>query len=84
MVGNLFGDIDPIGQVMRINKIPFSTHISGRVRAIMVQAQSLELMFEAEKQINALLMQRHRIRPGQEKDFTVRNEDVISAFNCAD
>ena len=107
VVENLFGDIDPIGQVIRINKIPFtvigvldekgssphggdqddriyvplstaqkrlfSTHIPGRVRAIMVQAKSLELMFEAEKEINVLLMQRHRIRPGQEKDFTVRN-----------
>ena len=111
IVENLFGDIDPIGQVIRINKIPFtvigildkkgsspwggdqddrvyiplstsqkrlfSTHIPGLVRVIMVQAKSPELMFEAEKEINALLMQRHRIRPGQEKDFTVRNVTEI-------
>ncbi len=107
VVENLFGDIDPIGQVIRINKIPFtiigvldkkgsstrgrdqddriyvpfstaqkrlfSTHIPGLVRTIMVQAKSLELMFEAEKEINALLMQRHHIQSGQEKDFTVMN-----------
>ena len=107
VVENLFGDIDPIGQVIRINKIPFtvigildekgaspwgrdqddsvyiplstaqkrlfSTHIPGLVGVIMVQAKSLELIFEAEKEINALLMQRHRIKLGQEKDFTVRN-----------
>ena len=104
---NLFGDIDPIGQIIRINKIPFtvigvldkkgssprggdqddrvfiplstaqkrlfSTHIPGLVRLIMIQAKGLELMFEAEKEIDALLMQRHHIQPGREKDFTVRN-----------
>jgi len=104
---NLFGDIDPIGQIIRINKIPFavigvleekgsslhggdqddcifiplstsqkrlfSTHIPGLVRTIMIQAKDLELMFEAEKEIEALLMQRHHIQPGREKDFTVKN-----------
>ena len=114
VVENLFGDIDPIGQIIRINKIPFtiigvldkkgssprggdqddriyvplstaqkrlfSTHIPGRVRSIMVQAKSLELTFEAEKEINALLMQRHRIQSGQEKDFTVRNVTEIMSI----
>ena len=107
VVENLFGDIEPIGKIIRINRIPFtvigvldkkgssprgrdqddrvyiplstaqkrlfSTHIPGLVGVIMVQAKSLELIFEAEKEINALLMQRHRIKLGQEKDFTVRN-----------
>ena len=114
VVENLLGDIDPIGQVIRINKIPFtvigvldkkgsssygrdqddsiyvplstaqkrlfSTHIPGLVRTIMVQAKSLELMFEAEKEINALLMQRHHIQSGQEKDFTVRNLTEIMSI----
>ena len=109
---NLFGDIDPIGQIIRINKIPFavigvleekgsslhtgdqddrifiplstsqkrlfSTHIPGLVRTIMIQAKDLELMFEAEKEIEALLMQRHHIQPGREKDFTVKNLTEIT------
>ncbi len=37
-------------------------------------------MFEAEKEINALLMQRHHIQSGQEKDFTVRNLTEIMSI----
>ena len=114
VVENLLGDIDPIGQVIRINKIPFivigvldkkgssprgrdqddsiyvplstaqkrlfSTHIPSLVKTITVQAKSLQLMFEAEKEINALLMQRHHIQSGQEKDFTVRNLTEIMSI----
>jgi len=39
----------------------------------MVQAMSPDAMKEAENEITRLLQQRHRIRPGQENDFSVRN-----------
>ena len=104
---NLFGDMDPVGQVIRIKKIPFTvigvltpkgqtpqgqdqddtiyvpvttaqkklfgTTIPGMVRTIMVKAKSAEDLASAERQINELLRQRHRIGPKQEDDFTVRN-----------
>lgn len=107
VVDNLFGDMDPVGQVIRIKKIPFTvvgvlatkgqspqgqdqddtihvpvttaqkklfgTTFPGMVRIIMVKAKSVEDLPAAEKQINELLRQRHRIGPKQENDFTVRN-----------
>jgi len=107
VVDNLFGDIDPIGQVVRIKKVPFTvigmlapkgqsltgqdqddtifvtitaaqkqlfgTQFPGMVRIIHVKAKSTEDLAAAEKQINELLRQRHRIGPKQENDFTVRN-----------
>jgi putative ABC transport system permease protein len=107
VVDNLFGDMNPVGQVVRIKKVPFTvvgvldkkgqspqgqdqddtllvpvttaqkklfgTTFPGMVRIIMVKAKSTEDLVSAEKQINALLRQRHRIGPKQENDFTVRN-----------
>jgi putative ABC transport system permease protein len=107
VVDNLFGDMNPLGQVVRIKKVPFTvvgvldkkgqspqgqdqddtllvpvttaqkklfgTTFPGMVRIIMVKAKSTEDLTSAEKQINALLRQRHRIGPKQENDFTVRN-----------
>ena len=107
VVENLFGDMDPVGQVIRIKKIPFTvigvlapkgqtpqgqdqddtiyvpvttaqkklfgTTFPGMVRTIMVKAKSAEELASAERQINELLRQRHRIGPKQENDFTVRN-----------
>jgi putative ABC transport system permease protein len=107
VVENLFGSIDPLGQVVRIKKIPFTvigilgekgqspqgqdqddtvyipvttaqkkvfgTAFPGMVRTMMVKAKSTEDLGPAEKQINALLRQRHHIGPKQDNDFTVRN-----------
>jgi putative ABC transport system permease protein len=107
VVENLFGSIDPIGQVIRIKKVPFTvlgvldkkgqspqgqdqddtiyipittaqkkifgTTFPGMVRTIMVQGRSTEELDAAEKQINALLRQRHHIGPKKDNDFTVRN-----------
>jgi len=107
VVDNLFGDMDPIGQAVRIKKIPFTvigvlstkgqspqgqdqddtilvpvttaqkklfgTTFPGMVRIIMVKAKSTEDLSSAERQINELLRQRHRIGPKQDNDFTVRN-----------
>jgi putative ABC transport system permease protein len=107
VVDNLFGSMDPLGQIVRIKKIPFTvigvletkgqstqgqdqddtiyvpvttaqkklfgTSFPGMVRTMMVKAKSTEDLGPAEKQINALLRQRHHIGPKQDNDFTVRN-----------
>lgn len=107
VVENLFGGIDPIGKVIRINKVPFTvlgvlerkgqshmgqdqddviyipvttaqkrlfgTEFPGMVRIIRVMAKSEVDIPAAERQITELLRQRHRIGPGQEDDFSVRN-----------
>lgn len=107
VVENLFGEMDPVGQIIRIKKVPFTvigvlerkgqspggqdqddtiyvpvttaqkklfgTAFPGMVRIIMVKARSIGDLTSAERQINELLRQRHRIGPKQENDFTVRN-----------
>ncbi len=111
---NLFGGMDPVGQIVRIKKVPFTvigvlapkgqstwgqdqddvifvpltiaqkqlfgTQFPGMVRTIAVQAMGPEVMKEVEEQITDLLRQRHRLQPGQENDFTVRNlTEVMSS-----
>jgi putative ABC transport system permease protein len=49
------------------------------VGSILVKAKSEELLPKAEKEINDLLNQRHRITNGKEPDFTVRNLSEILA-----
>ena len=107
VVENLFGDIDPVGQVVRIKQFPFAVigvlsvkgqttfgtdqddviyvpltagqtllfgqQFQGMVRSISVQATGPETMNLAEEQITELLRQRHRMRPNQDNDFSVRN-----------
>ena len=51
----------------------FGTPYPGTVRFISVQAKSAEVMDEAEEEIKQLMRQRHRIQPGAEDDFSVRN-----------
>jgi len=53
---------------------------SRSVQAVMVQAVNAAAMDEAQREMGALLRQRHRIQPGQDDDFTVRNlSDVFAA-----
>jgi putative ABC transport system permease protein len=53
---------------------------AGSIGAIVVQAVDAHSMDEAQSEIEALVRQRHRIQPGQDDDFTVRNlSDVFSA-----
>jgi putative ABC transport system permease protein len=102
---NLFSATDPIGQTIRINKLPFKVvglltpkgtsaamgqdqddiilvpittlqkKITGQdwLRWIMVSAISRDASYSAQQQITGLLRDRHRIRPGQDDDFFVRN-----------
>jgi putative ABC transport system permease protein len=49
------------------------------VASIMVQAYSPAAMDQAQEEIAALLRQRHRMGPGQEDDFSVRNLSEVFA-----
>ncbi len=107
VVDNLFGATEPIGQIIRIKKLPFTvigvldmkgqspmgqdqddtilipvttaqkkifgTAFPGMVRTIMVKAKSTQDLDAAEKQIIALLRQRHHIGPKADNDFSTRN-----------
>jgi len=106
---NLFEGEDPIGQVIRIKKIPFrvigvleSKGESGgwfnrddiivipyttaqkrllgitHVQSIDVSAVSAVRTNEAKEQIEELLRIRHRIAPGAEDDFHIRNMSEIA------
>jgi putative ABC transport system permease protein len=106
---NLFGGADPIGQVIRIRKVPFTVigmlerkgqSLIGQdqddvilmpistarnrvlgggtarhrgVGSAWIKVRDGEDMKEAEDQIRSLLRQRHRLQPGQDDDFTLRN-----------
>jgi putative ABC transport system permease protein len=113
VVDNLFGTQNPLGQIIRIKKVPFTiigvlsskgqsargddqddivyiplttaqkkvfgSALPNTVRHITVQARDIDLMAEAERQINNLLNQRHRTQRGQLPDFTVRNLTELMA-----
>ncbi len=101
---NIFGAVDPVGQIIRIKNLPFRVvgvlepkgqgamgndqddlvvipittlqkKITGEtwLRFIMVSAVSKEATFAAQKQIEVLLRDRHKIREGTDDDFVVRN-----------
>jgi putative ABC transport system permease protein len=113
---NLFGDADPIGQVIRIRKVPFTVigtlerkgqSLMGQdqddvilmpistarnrvlggnaarqrtVGAVFVKVREGASMADAESESRTLLRQRHRLQPGAEDDFTLRNlSEVLSA-----
>jgi putative ABC transport system permease protein len=48
------------------------------LRAINVQTSSPKLLDAAQQEITSLLRQRHRIQPGRDDDFTVRNQQEIA------
>ena len=48
------------------------------LRTINVQAASAKLLTSVQEQITGLLRQRHRITPGRDDDFTVRNQQEIA------
>ncbi len=111
VASNLFGDDDPVGKVVRINKVAFTViglvaqrggtawfdpddmvivpistamyrlfgypYLSG----INVKAVSEEKMDQAMVEIEDVLRRRHKIRKGQENDFTIRSQnDVIAIY----
>jgi len=105
----LFRQINPIGQILRIRKVPcliigvltrkgqnvlgqdqddtvmvpYSTCMkrllgSDRLGSITMTAVSSDMLEEGQRQVEALLRQRHRIQPDQPDDFTVRNQTEIA------
>lgn len=104
---NLFGSSNPVGQVIRIKKVPFTvigvlvekgqsirgddqddvvyiplttaqkkifgTPFPGMVRNIMVKVKNSADLNEVERELNALLRQRHHIGPKADSDFQVMN-----------
>lgn len=56
----------------------FGQQFQNTVRHIMVQATSASVMPAAEREMNDLLRQRHRIREGGTDDFTVRNMTAMA------
>jgi putative ABC transport system permease protein len=54
------------------------TQILGTVDMIYVQAVAGDEVATAEQQINELLRERHRIQPGEDADFTVRNLNEVA------
>ena len=109
VVENLFPGQNPVGQILRIKRVPFEVvgvlkgkgetlmgHdqddtvfipltsarkrvLGGRelggdtVSTIFVKVKETELVPQAVQETAELLRQRHRIRPGQEDDFFIRN-----------
>ncbi|MDO9633248.1 MAG: ABC transporter permease [Humidesulfovibrio sp.] len=59
----------------------FGSPIPNTVGVILVQAKDQSLLPQAEKEISALLDQRHRVSPTRERDFTVRNLTEILAVS---
>jgi len=51
----------------------FGGRFAGSVRYILAEAESADAMPSVERSITDLLRQRHRIREGEEDDFTIRN-----------
>ncbi len=116
VVENLFAGEDPVGQIIRIKRVPFTVvgvlavkgqtpygrdlddtlfvpmstakkrvlggnRVSGRfVGNIAVKARSADDVAIVERQVTELIRLRHRIRPGQTDDFSIRN---ISEFLAA-
>jgi putative ABC transport system permease protein len=113
---NLFGDADPIGQIVRVRTVPMEVigvlerkgrtlqgddyddmilipittarnRILGGTQAKLRSVHYISIKVRdgadrahAEADIRALLRQRHRLRPNQNDDFTLRNiVDVLGA-----
>ncbi len=103
----LFGDEDPLGEIIRIQNVPFTvtgvlkpkgTSVSGSdnddnvfvpyttamkrligqqqigLRRINVQAANADVLSDVQKQIIALLHQRHRKGTSEEEDFKVQSQ----------
>ena len=65
--------VAPYTTVMRLLK-----H-SAKIDMFMASAVSREAVDEAQKEIEALLRQRHRLQPGQDSDFMIRSQQEIAA-----
>lgn len=112
IVDNLFPNgEDPIGKVIRLNKIPFTvvgvlkskgynsmgqdqdevalapyTTIQKRVSnvnylgSIFCSAKTEKMTQKAVREVSELLRQNHKLRDGEENDFTVRSQEELSSM----
>ncbi len=48
------------------------------VNVVLASARAMALMAQAEQEINQVMLERHRIRPGEPADFRVRNTTEIA------
>ena len=78
MVGDDQDDIVVIPYTTAQKRLQGSTF--DNVNAIMVSARSDLQMAEAEGQIRQLLLERHRIRPGEQADFEIHNTTEIASI----
>src|SRR5215467_12980062 len=114
VVANLFGAVDPIGQIIRVQQIPCQvlgvmavkgqsaigqdqddvvlipyTVVQKQVKGItwlddiLCSAVSAETIPLAERQITALLRERHHVGRGQEDDFNLRHPTEIAQTRVA-
>ncbi len=112
IVEKLFQTTNPVGETVRVKRIPFRvigvlekkgvnlvgedqddivlipyTTVQKRLQgstfldvgAILASATSPGRMTEAQSEIDRLLIERHRIKPGQASDFWIQNMDEIAA-----
>ncbi len=112
----LFGGVDPVGQPIRVRRVPFTVVgvLEGKGQSMMgsdqddlvimpistarkrvlgaanlakqrsvgtiwVKVPEGNDMKAAEEQVRALLRQRHRLQPGQDDDFSLRNLEEVAA-----
>lgn len=112
VVENIFGDEDPLGKVIRINRVAFTvigtvaerggTHwydvddviyiplSTGQIRVfgrdrlsgITVKVRDGDLTGQATIEIEDVMRRRHKLGPGQENDFVIRNQaDILEVFS---
>jgi putative ABC transport system permease protein len=83
----IYGNENPIGQILRIKNVPFT--ILGVLTPKGLSPQGVDQddivvigdarqVEAAQQQIISLLRQRHNIRPGRDDDFTVRTQQEIA------
>ncbi len=77
---NLIGDDQDNIILMPYTTVQKRLHGSAfaHINAVMVSARTMEQMTDAENQIRQLLLERHRIAPGDPPDFQVQNTTEIA------
>jgi putative ABC transport system permease protein len=112
VVENVFGEEDPLGKVIRINRVAFTVigtiaerggtqwydiddviyiplttgqiRVFGRDRlsGITVKVRDGEMMEQATIEIEDVMRRRHKLGPGHENDFVIRNQaDIMAVFS---
>ncbi len=61
----------------------FGSSFRGSLRMIMVQSVAADAMAQTELEVTSLLLERHRIGPGQAPDFSMRNLTAVAETAAA-